>query len=133
MLRISLWISTSAGSSMRSPWSILDVAVVLVLFQLALQRAQADAEDVGGAGAMPGGAAEGLEDRLALDLRHAAGLADHRLDRAAGGRQRRGLPDLGRQIGDRDLAGLAEDHHRRHTILEPPHVARPRVPGQPAA
>src|SRR5258708_24110207 len=114
MLRISLWISTSAGSSMRSPWSILDVAVVLVLFQLALQRAQADAEDVGGAGAMPGGAAEGLEDRLALDLRHAAGFADHRLDRAAGGRQRRGLPALGRLIVDRYLSCLHVAHPRLH-------------------
>src|SRR5260370_14257165 len=106
MLRISLWISTSAGSSMRSPWSILDEAVVLVLFQLALQRAQADAEDVGGAGAMPGRATEGLDDRLALDRRHAARLADHRLDRAAVRAQRRGLPDLGCQAAGPPLASL---------------------------
>src|SRR6202023_4405711 len=124
---ISLWISTSAGSSITSPRSVLDEPLVLVLLQLALQRAQADAEDVGGARPVAGGAAQGLEDGLALDVVHGARLADDGLHgRAAGGESRR-IADLGRQVVERDLAVLVEDHHRLHHVLELAHVARPRV------
>src|SRR5687768_8522206 len=105
----SLWINTSAGSSIVPPGqsSILIEAFVLVLFELALERPQPDAEQVRGLGPVPARALERFEDRLALDVRHGARIARHRLH-GAGGRDRDRVPHLDRQVGGLDHLALVE-------------------------
>src|SRR5215207_8026934 len=95
----SLWIKTSAGNSIQPLLiSVLEIAFVLVLLELSLERPQPDAEEVRGLGAVPPGAAERLQDGLALDIRHRARLARDRLDRGPGGGQSSGLAHLHGQV-----------------------------------
>src|SRR4029079_14615719 len=76
----SLWMRTSFGISMRRPpsafpdASVVPVALLLVFLDLALQGAQADAEQVRRLRAVAAGARQRFEDRLALDRLHRAPL-----------------------------------------------------------
>src|SRR5262249_10845975 len=96
----------------------------LVLLQLVLDLAHADAGHVGGLARGAARALEGLEDGVALDLLE-RGAGDLDPDLRVPGRH------LGGQLGRRDPGAVRQHHRPLDHVLELAHVAGPGVAGQP--